>query len=32
MLEILIGIIFAVVAYYFAEKDNKNSDLYKITH
>ena len=29
MLEIITGIVFALVAYYITEKDNENSDLYK---
>ena len=32
MLEVIIAIVFASLAYYVAEKDNKDSDLYKILH
>ncbi|ADN08229.1 hypothetical protein Saut_0180 [Sulfurimonas autotrophica DSM 16294] len=32
MLEMIVAVIFAVVAYYVAEKDNKESDLYQILH
>jgi len=32
MLEITIAIVFAITVYYVAEKDNKNSELYKILH
>lgn len=32
MLEMTIGVVFAILAFYVAEKDNKNSELYKILH
>ena len=32
MLKIITGLIFAIVAFYFAEKDNPESDLYKLLH
>ena len=32
MLEFIVGTAFAVIAFYFTEKDNKNSELYKILH
>ena len=32
MLEMTVAVIFAVVTYYVAEKDNTESDLYKILH
>jgi hypothetical protein len=32
MLEIITGIIFATVAFVLAEKDKKDSDLYKLLH
>ena len=32
MLELTISIIFAILVYYVAEKDNKDGELYKILH
>ncbi len=32
MLKLIIGIIFAGLAFYLTEKDNKDGDLYKILH
>lgn len=32
MPEVVIAIVFASLAYYVSEKDNKESDLYKILH
>lgn len=32
MLAIITGIVFAGVAYYLTEKDNKDGDLYKLLH
>lgn len=32
MLEIVTGIVFAMVSYYITEKDNTNSELYKYLH
>ena len=32
MLEIIIGIIFATLAFYLVEKDNPKSDLYNLIH
>ncbi len=32
MLEMTTGVVFAILAFYVAEKDNKNSELYKILH
>jgi hypothetical protein len=32
MLEIVTGIIFAMVSYYVTEHDNKDSELYKYLH
>ncbi len=32
MLEFIIIITFALVAYYVSEKDNKDGELYKILH
>ena len=32
MSEIIIGTLFAFFAFYIAEKDNKNSELYKLLH
>ena len=32
MLEIIVGTLFAGLAFYLTEKDNKNSELYKILH
>lgn len=32
MLEIITGIVFLLIAIYITEKDNKDSELYKILH
>jgi len=32
MLELIVGILFAILAFYVSEKDNKNGELYKILH
>lgn len=32
MLEAIIVILFVVISYYVIEKDNKDSDLYKLLH
>ena len=32
MIEIIIAIVFASIVFYIAEKDNEESDLYKILH
>ena len=32
MIEIIVAIVFASIVFYVAEKDNKESDLYKILH
>ncbi len=32
MFELILAIIIAISAYYLAEKDNKNSELYKLLH
>ena len=32
MLEVTIAVVFAMAVYYVAEKDNKDSNLYKMLH
>ena len=32
MLELIVGMIFALLAFYISEKDNKSGELYKILH
>ena len=32
MLEVMVGLVFAFVAFYVTEKDNPNSELYKLLH
>lgn len=32
MVELIVGIVFAVIVFYVAEKDNKDGELYKILH
>jgi len=32
MIKIITGLIFAGFAYYFTEKDNPNSELYRLLH